>query len=115
MSDAAILGPEWGLIDLDQVQWQLFDELLMPVRQFPERMRGPLVRYLVAGIRPGQFLQAVISDKLFDAVGRADDENLELLRRYCQFLYAHAPGGSWGSTAAMEEWIAKGGFREPGR
>ena len=73
----------------------------------PPHMQEALRRYIVQGIRPGQFLSAVLSNNLERAVGHADAENLPLLKLYVQWLYNVAPSTCWGSMAAMEAWIAK--------
>lgn len=74
----------------------------------PEPMVGGLVHYFVNHIETGSFLMAVISDSLTDAVGRADENNLRHLINYARFLYWVAPGGSWGSEAAIKKWLASG-------
>jgi len=76
----------------------------------PPRMNGGLKRYVLDGVRPGQFLEAVISNDLRESVGRADDENMRNLPAYAAFLYNYFPAGSWGSPQAMEKWIDKGGL-----
>ncbi len=103
------LVAEYALADLDERQEALLAELHPAVQIFPGRMRGPIVRYLVAGRRPGDFLQAVIRNDLREAVSRADDDNQALLLAWVQLLYMHAPAGSWGSLAALEEWIERRG------
>jgi hypothetical protein len=79
-------------------------------RQFyiPERMMGPLLRYIQDHVRPGQFLCAVISNDLKEAIGRADDENIANLPAYVAYLYNEAPAVCWGSPKHMENWILRG-------
>jgi len=92
---------------------QLDDPLYNYVFQgfyIPTRMNGGLKRYVLEGVRPGDFLQAVISNDLKEACGRADEENMRNLPAYAAFLYNHFPVGSWGSPEAMEKWIDKGGL-----
>lgn len=73
-----------------------------------------LVPHIKAGIDayvrhrrpPGQFIQAVLSNDLKEAVGRADDMatvNLSLIVRYC---YNCMPGNVWGSAERVAEWLA---------
>lgn len=76
----------------------------------PPRMNGGIKRYVFDGVRPGEFLQAVISNDLKEAVGRADDENMANLPAYAALFYNHFPIGSWGSPEVMERWIDKGGL-----
>ena len=73
--------------------------------QIPEYMQAALRRYVLQGIKPGDFLTAVICNDLRNAVGRADAVNLPLLKLYVQWFYNVAPGACWGSLENMNEWI----------
>ena len=73
----------------------------------PAEMHGGIVRYFENGIAPGSFLCAVIDNDLREAVARADDTNLYLLRNYMQWFYNHAPSSSWGYPGAADEWCKK--------
>jgi hypothetical protein len=73
--------------------------------QIPEHMQAALRRYVLEGRRPGDFLTAVICNDLRNAVGRADETNLPLLKLYVQWLYNIAPGLCWGSTETMLKWM----------
>ena len=76
----------------------------------PGYMMGGIFRWIEDGVYPGGFLTAVISDKLFDAVGRADDANVVNLPAYVKFFYNKAPAGCWGSKEVMKEWAKNGGL-----
>jgi hypothetical protein len=73
----------------------------------PENMQNALKRYVLDGIKPGNFLTAVLHNDLFDAVGRADSVNLPLLPVYVRWLYNVAPGGCWGSKENVAAWLAR--------
>ena len=75
----------------------------------PERMRGGLTRYVENGIAPGGFLTAVFENNFMEAVGRADDENLQNLPAYANYIYNHVPHWCHGSPTAVSDWIARGG------
>jgi len=75
-------------------------------QKIPVRMHGGIVRYLAAGIRPGDFLSAVLQNDLRGSLGRADDENVELLHIYVAFFYMEAPMHCWGSKENYDSWIA---------
>ena len=74
----------------------------------PEHLRAGLLNYLLDHIRPGHFLQALLSNNLHHAVARADPVSLQHLREIVLFLFLAAPSASWGSPEAMEAWIALG-------
>ncbi len=73
----------------------------------PDYMWGGIERYMLHGIPPGGFLTALLSNDLMEAFARADDENGENMRRWCQFLYNYAPSGSYGSPARFDAWLDK--------
>jgi len=77
-------------------------------RQFaiPGYMGGGITRYIEKGILPGGFLLAVLEHDLFEAVGRADDENLANLPAYVAYFYNEAPGACHGSRVKIAEWVA---------
>ena len=70
----------------------------------PERFQHGLKLWVEGGLLPGGFLTAVLRNDLSQAVMRADSESLLLIRHVVQWLTAHAPGPSWGSTGAVQDW-----------
>jgi hypothetical protein len=78
--------------------------------RLPEHMHGAIARYIERGIPPGSFLEAVLSNDLKGAVGRADHINRERIGDYVRFLYNDAPAGCWGSPEAVSDWIKAGGL-----
>lgn len=78
----------------------------------PPHMAGGVARYIVHGIRPGKFLQAVISGDLFGAAACADDMNRTCLRNYCNFFHNFSPSDCYGSAEKMEQWIEKRSEKE---
>ena len=73
--------------------------------EIPEYMMEGLELYISKGIPPGNFLSAVISNDLAEAVGRADDANIHNLPAYIGYLYNEAPSPCWGSPAKFEAWM----------
>jgi hypothetical protein len=71
----------------------------------PKRMQGAIIRYYEHGLPPGDFLTAVIENDLAEAVGRADEENVRLLKEYVMWFYNWAPSGSWGSIGNYVRWM----------
>jgi hypothetical protein len=67
-------------------------------------------RYIMHGVEPGGFLRAVLENNLKEACMHADDENRYLLFDYVFFLYNEAPSTCWGSSQAVDHWIAIGGY-----
>lgn len=73
----------------------------------PDRMMPGIQRYIQDHIRPGGFLQAVISNNLKDAVSLGDDENIENLTAFVMYFHHKAPSACWGSQLNMERWLQK--------
>lgn len=69
-----------------------------------DKMMNAIDRYLNNGIVPGDFLQAVICNDLFSAVGRADEENCRNLPAFVAYFYNEAPLESYGSREKLLEW-----------
>ena len=53
----------------------------------------------------GDFLRAVVSNNLFDAIGRADDDNLANMPAIVGYVYNEMPSQCWGSPAHYKAWV----------
>lgn len=71
----------------------------------PEHLWPGLVRYFIMGIKPGDFLLAVLKNDLKDAVVRAGDPSI--LGPLIMWLNNCVPAPSWGDPAAVEGWMAR--------
>lgn len=76
----------------------------------PSHMHGGVERYIMKGIAPGGFLEAVLENNLFDAVSRADTENVDALKDWVLFIYNCVPSLCWGSRSTVTEWMTRGGW-----
>ena len=72
--------------------------------EIPHRMRQSLIGYVNKHHDVGDFLHAVISNDLAEAVGRADVENIQVIPAYVNFLWNCAPMACWGSAAKYQNW-----------
>ena len=71
----------------------------------PKRMRPSLLRYIEKGVSVGHFLTAVLENNLVNAIGYADEENLDNLPAYTNYLYNYAPMDCWGTAKKVKDWI----------
>lgn len=71
----------------------------------PERTLYSLDMYVRYGIETGGFLKAVLTNDLFGAMARADDENLRNLPAITALIYNKLPAGSWGNEKRMWDWM----------
>lgn len=74
-------------------------------RKLPVHGQGALERYIENGLPPGHFLTAVLTNDLFGAFNRADEENEKAVGDYVRWLYNHAPVQCWGSRDAVTNWL----------
>ena len=78
--------------------------------RLPDYMRDATRRYIEDGQPTGDFLAAVISNDLFEAVVRADDTNRPALLEWVRFFYNDAPRDCWGSEEKRQAWLKSGGL-----
>ena len=78
--------------------------------RIPGHMREGTALYLLYGVPPGSFAQAVFSNDLLGAFGRADDVNTAHMREWAHFVYNEMPIGAHGSRENVEAWIKRGGL-----
>jgi len=76
----------------------------------PEYIQGTTQRYIEHGVPPGDFLTAVICNKLRQSLMYANDTNTRRLFDIVNFFYNEAPGHCWGSVKDMNTWIEHKGM-----
>lgn len=79
---------------LDRPEWE----------DIPRYMQDTAKLYLLRGVRPGSFLEAVLASDLADAVARADRQNREALGAWVDWCLWCLPSRAWGSRDAVAEW-----------
>lgn len=78
--------------------------------KLPSHIQGGARRYIEHGVKPGDFLTAVICNDLKESFGRADEINTARMFDIVDFFYNEAPAGCWGSKGRMKDWIERGGW-----
>ena len=73
--------------------------------RIPESTLETLKRYINHRIPPGSFLEAVLSNDLFEAFARADVHNRQAMHHIVDWLYNYVPSASHGSREAYREWL----------
>ncbi len=71
----------------------------------PQWARDSLDRYATHGVPTGDFLRAVLENKLTEAAGRADVDTGRALAAIAGYVYRHLPATSRGSAAAVDAWL----------
>ena len=71
----------------------------------PQSTMDSLRRYVEQGIPTGGFLEAVLSNDLMEACGRADQFNQEALFHICAYVYNEMPHNSHGSREKVRKWL----------
>ena len=78
---------------------------LMDEWRVPVHLRNGLMNYLAHHRPTGDFLQAVLTNRLMEAVSRADDDSLAGILPLMRFLYNEAPAISYGSPERVDTWL----------
>ena len=71
---------------------------------------GSLERYVEHGIKPGDFLTAVLENNFMEAAGRADSFNQLHLHDWARVIYNDVPSACHGSSERVSQWIKAGGL-----
>lgn len=79
-----------------------------PAPAIPESAMESLVRYRDHRCPVGGCLEAVLSNDLFGAMGRADLDYQRGMAAIVKFIYNELPTGAYGSKEAYYRWIANG-------
>lgn len=80
--------------------------------EFPSEVQNALRDYVTSGHAMGHFLTAVASNDLFQAIGYADEDNVQRLKLYVQWFYNVAPSGCHGSKENVRTWQKHRGLAE---
>lgn len=70
-----------------------------------DHMMEGIKRYVEDGIRPGDFLTAIICNDLTNSVWRADETNMRNIPAFVEYFYNRVPLSIWKSKENMEAWI----------
>lgn len=74
--------------------------------KIPEHMIESITGYVDCGYELGGFLNAIFSNDLFNAVKKADDENLLLIPTYVFYISCKLPCDCYGSYEKVTAWKA---------
>ncbi len=70
----------------------------------PEYTKEAIDRWVAKGIRPGSFVQAVLSNDLMGAYAAADDTNREHMFDIVRYVYNEIPAECQGSKERFRDW-----------
>lgn len=85
-----------------------------PITKQPRTGRRPMIPrdtkagidyYVDNGVPTGSFLRAVLSNDLFEAVARADDDNKLALAAICEYIWNFTPNTCHGSPEVVSSWL----------
>jgi len=72
----------------------------------PSHIKKSLMGY-VNKIPTGNFLRAVLSNNLFEAVAYADQHNMSLIPMIMGYVYNELPMDCWGSAEKVRDWLKR--------
>lgn len=70
-----------------------------------DEIKESLARYVEHHIPTGGFLEAVLTNDLVGAVGRADEGNYRTLKQIMCHVYNCLPSMCWGSPVKVQAWL----------
>lgn len=71
----------------------------------PEHLREGLARYVIRGILPGSFLQAVITNDLRMSIRCGDEDSIAGIGAVVTFLWNSTPAQCFGDRNKMNNWL----------
>lgn len=81
--------------------------------RIPPHTLDTLRNYIEYGVPAGGFLRSVLSDSLFGAWSKADNDNRDALGDIVMFIFNEAPSSCWGSKQHVDDWLDKTGQQGP--
>ncbi len=85
-------------------------EIAVWLATVPVHLHRGLVAYILLGVRPGSFLQAIIANDLQAAAFSADDTCKDYLIELCKFRINIMPDKCHGDYEALDDWCSWGGM-----
>lgn len=70
----------------------------------PEHLHEGICAYIVDGVTPGGFFNAVVCNDLRGAFERGDLRSVHCLQAIITFMHTQAPASCWGSVERMVTW-----------
>jgi hypothetical protein len=71
----------------------------------PPDIKERIGAYVQQGVPPGGFLEAVLAHDLFEAFGRADENNIAAMFGIVSYIYNDVPSTCHGSYDRVRSWI----------
>jgi hypothetical protein len=96
-------------INMDEINKET-NELLKKYPELDGHIIQSLLLYKYAGIKPGGFLEAVLSNNLEEAFGRADFINVRRVDVIVKFIVNDMPYGCHGSAENFKYWVTNNGL-----
>jgi hypothetical protein len=78
----------------------------------PETTLDSLNLYVEHGYSPGDFLEAVLSNDLFQAFYFADEEYFAAMRDIVCYIHNNVPSACYGSEEKMHLWMSHSGLQK---
>ena len=78
--------------------------------RLPEHMQEAARGYVEQGHPVGDFLRAVLENKLVESFAKADFINSDAIYEWATWLYNECPLPARGSAKAVNAWIKSGGL-----
>jgi len=74
----------------------------------PEYTLESILNYVNTKVPTGDFLYAVLTNNLTEAIFRADLNNSRALKDIVKYCFWRIPHNCWGSKKEVEDWVNRG-------
>jgi len=75
--------------------------------KIPEHTIWTINQYIEIGQPPGDFVQALMEDRLVASFGSADEKNIAAMFEIADYLYNHVPLPARGSAEKVTAWLER--------
>lgn len=86
------------------IDWNLQGDARYAWAHFSEDFKGSMERYLLDGLRPGGFAEAMLAHDLERALFKADTHNRQVFWAIAMWIRDRLPSNCQGSYAAVDAW-----------
>lgn len=77
----------------------------------PENIKQTIDLYVQKGVPTGSCTEAILSNDLFDAFGRADQDTRAAMFEIVSYIYNNCPSGCHGGREIYSAWLKAGGLQ----
>lgn len=99
-----------AVLHIAEAQRDLFQDAPTAPSRIPPMVREGIDEYVRIGRPPGDFVRAVLEDRLVEAYQAADPFSAAAMHAIAAYVYNHVPEAALKSREAVDRWCEQGGL-----